>query len=137
VSGEGQVATQPLVSIEQFGIGGLGSVRGYQEGELYGDNGWYVQTELRAPVLRPKEMFEGKPVDLGLTLSAFTDFGEIFLIDPQTRESRSDLWGAGFAGAWWFGPQFSGRVAVAWPLLNSPSRSAGTVRVSFGITAQF
>jgi len=137
VIGEGQMATQPLVSLEQFGIGGLGSVRGYQEGEIYGDHGWYTQVELTAPPIKPSQTLEGKLVDLSLTLSAFTDYGQIYLIDPQGRDARSDLWGAGFAGSLWFGPQLSGRVAVAWPLLNSPSRSAGTVRVSFGISAQF
>jgi hemolysin activation/secretion protein len=137
VGGEAQLATQPLVSVEQFGIGGMGSVRGYQEGELYGDNGWYTQVELRAPVISPKEMFDGKPVDLGINFSAFTDYGQVFLIDPHGRPPSSDLWGAGFAGSMWLGPQLSGRVAVAWPLLNSPSRAAGTVRFTFGISAQF
>ena len=32
---DGQWASQPLISIEQFGIGGVNSVRGYHEGEEF------------------------------------------------------------------------------------------------------
>ena len=36
---QGQVADGPLVSSEQFSIGGLDTVRGYLESEALGDNG--------------------------------------------------------------------------------------------------
>ena len=36
---QGQVADQPLVSSEQFSVGGLDTVRGYLESEALGDNG--------------------------------------------------------------------------------------------------
>ena len=36
---DGQWANEPLISNEQFGAGGVASVRGYQEGQVFGDTG--------------------------------------------------------------------------------------------------
>ncbi|MGD0782620.1 MAG: ShlB/FhaC/HecB family hemolysin secretion/activation protein, partial [Candidatus Aminicenantales bacterium] len=45
----GQWASEPLISNEQFPLGGTAGVRGYQEGETYGDTGWRTTLDLRAP----------------------------------------------------------------------------------------
>ena len=45
---DGQLASQPLIATEQFPLGGFDSVRGYLEGELFGDHGWNSQVELRS-----------------------------------------------------------------------------------------
>ncbi len=45
----GQIAGEPLISNEQFAIGGVDSVRGYLESEALGDWGYAAQTELRGP----------------------------------------------------------------------------------------
>jgi hemolysin activation/secretion protein len=50
--GRGQIANQPLVSTEQFPLGGLDSVRGYLQSSAFGDDAWNFQTELRTPGLR-------------------------------------------------------------------------------------
>jgi hemolysin activation/secretion protein len=46
---KGQVAGEPLVAGEQFGLGGMQSVRGFAERELLGDNGWNTNLEVIAP----------------------------------------------------------------------------------------
>ncbi len=46
---EAQYSPDALISGEQFGIGGAGSVRGYQERELAGDYGHAVRAELLGP----------------------------------------------------------------------------------------
>lgn len=48
---EGQLASGPLISNEQFGVGGADSVRGYAESERLGDNGVQGSVELRTPQL--------------------------------------------------------------------------------------
>ena len=48
---QGQISDQPLISSEQFGLGGLDSVRGYLESENVGDNGLAGTFELRSPNL--------------------------------------------------------------------------------------
>jgi hemolysin activation/secretion protein len=137
VTAEGQIANQPLVSLEQFGIGGNASVRGYLEGELYGDNGFYTQIELKSPsVIHPVNLGD-RSVNVAAGLSVFTDYGQIYLIDPQGRDPDSELWGAGVAGNLLVGAHFEARVTLGWPLMDSPLHKAGTSRVTFAIAAQF
>ena len=46
---DGQWASEPLISNEQFGVGGINGVRGYREGEVFGDMGWRITSELKTP----------------------------------------------------------------------------------------
>jgi hemolysin activation/secretion protein len=48
---DGQLASGPLISNEQYGAGGVDSVRGYTESERLGDNGIRGSIELRTPQL--------------------------------------------------------------------------------------
>lgn len=50
--GDLQLASAPLLGLEQYALGGLRSVRGYRENQLVRDNGWSVSCELRIPLLR-------------------------------------------------------------------------------------
>jgi hemolysin activation/secretion protein len=49
--GVGQVSDRNLLVSEQFGLGGYATVRGYDEREANGDQGWFVSNELRTPAL--------------------------------------------------------------------------------------
>jgi hemolysin activation/secretion protein len=51
VQAEGQLASQPLISNEQFSAGGQDTVRGYLESERLGDQALRVSFELRTPGL--------------------------------------------------------------------------------------
>lgn len=46
-----QYAGRPLISNEQFSIGGVDSVRGYNESQVLGDDGGYGQLQIDAPSL--------------------------------------------------------------------------------------
>lgn len=46
---DAQVAGEPLISNEQYGAGGLSSVRGYLESERLGDSGWRAGVEVHTP----------------------------------------------------------------------------------------
>jgi hemolysin activation/secretion protein len=48
---DGQVADQPLISNEQYSAGGMGSVRGYKETEVLGDDAFHATVEFSAPDL--------------------------------------------------------------------------------------
>ena len=50
----GQMATGALISNEQFSLGGLNSVRGYFEGDVFGDAGWTTSAELRTPYINAR-----------------------------------------------------------------------------------
>lgn len=64
-----QLATDPLLSLEQFSLGGAQSVRGYRENQLLRDNGVFASLEVRVPIWRNKEK---NPI---LALAPFFDFG--------------------------------------------------------------
>lgn len=53
--GDVQLADRRLVSLEQFGVGGIASVRGYRQDQLLTDNGAFGSIELRVPILRIRE----------------------------------------------------------------------------------
>lgn len=65
-----QLADRPLLSNEQFGIGGQDNVRGYRQDALLTDNGIFASAEMRIPILRIPKL----PGVLQLT--PFVDFGK-------------------------------------------------------------
>lgn len=77
-----QIADRPLVPLEQFGIGGLDSVRGYRQDALLSDGGLFASAELRIPVYRVPER------QLTLQVTPFVDFGTIW---NEAGRSPEDL----------------------------------------------
>ena len=85
VKGTGQVTTGPVVVIEQMLLGGPDSVRGYQLGERFVDEGFTVSAETRIPFF-PSLM----PTALQQTQGAiFIDHGAGNLRNPAPGEHRS------------------------------------------------
>ena len=67
--GDMQFADRPLVPLEQIGIGGQESVRGYRQDALLTDNAIFASAEVRFPIAR----FAGQ--NNILQLAPFVDFG--------------------------------------------------------------
>ncbi|MDD5138775.1 MAG: helix-turn-helix domain-containing protein [Verrucomicrobiales bacterium] len=138
---DGQWASTPLISNEQFAMGGTAGVRGYMEGELYGDTGWRLTLEPRTPQVNIG-MVDGD-IPFWVRASAFVDYGEVYRLDPTpgTSSSRQQLVGVGSGITANIGSHLDARLTVAWPLLTdtaSPSgASDGSIIVYFGIGAQF
>jgi len=85
VRGSGQITTGPVVVIEQMLLGGPDSVRGYQLGERFVDEGYTVSAETRIPFF-PSLM----PTALKETQGAiFIDYGAGHLRNPSPGEQRS------------------------------------------------
>jgi hemolysin activation/secretion protein len=132
---DGQWANEPLISTEQFGIGGLAGVRGYREGEVFGDRGWRITCEPKSPPVLFARVFDQYP--LLVRFSIFMDYGQAFLIDPNGRQGETSLWGVGGGLSATLGSHFEARVAAAMPLLDTPQINRGEGRFYFGIDAQF
>lgn len=45
-----QLASEPILALEQFSLGGKDSVRGYQQNLLLTDNAWFISAEARLPI---------------------------------------------------------------------------------------
>lgn len=134
---DGQWASEPLISNEEFGGGGIAGVRGYREGEVFGDTGWRATSELKLPPYRIGYVGGGTKRPLVVRSSFFMDYADTYLLDPGSRQSAIPLWGAGFAGAASLGNHFSGMLSFAWPFLSTPYTEAYQVRIAFSLTAQF
>jgi len=63
-----QLAFDPLLSMEQFAVGGAYSVRGYRENQYVNDNGLVTSLELRYPVYRSSNQ--------ELQVMTFYDYGQ-------------------------------------------------------------
>jgi hemolysin activation/secretion protein len=82
--GDVQFADRPLVPLEQIGIGGQESVRGYRQDALLTDNAVFASAEVRLPIAR----FAGE--NNLLQLAPFIDFGTAWNRGGRDDESNSD-----------------------------------------------
>lgn len=82
-----------LLSQEQFGIGGMASVRGYRVDQLLTDNGIFASLELQYPILQVRQM-QGK-----LFVVPFIGFGTGWNASPPNPDP-STLVGTGLGLLW-------------------------------------
>ncbi|MBC8097025.1 MAG: BamA/TamA family outer membrane protein [Akkermansiaceae bacterium] len=133
-----QMATGALISNEQFALGGLNSVRGYYEGDDYGDAGWFGSAEIKSPFVAGRVPIWSGVVPVWLRVSAFADVGQRFLLDTTAPLDRDlILWGAGFALSANINNRLDARLAVAWPFADSANTKAFEPRAYFSLGGQF
>lgn len=143
VNVSGQWASAPLINNEQFALGGTGGVRGYQQGEIYGDDGWRAMFDLRAPPIGVGNFpLRSRDVPAELRCSWFMDYGNAILIDrPVKAGGTTDIsylqWGTGLGFLLNLGADFDARLTLAWALLDTPATRAGEAQAYFSIGAQF
>jgi len=133
----GHWATAPLISNEQFPLGGTAGVRGYQEGENYSDAGWRLSLDLRAP---PHQVgafpVTGGSVPAFARPSIFMDYGDGYQLDRQTPGPEHQ-WGTGFGVFLTAGQHFEARLTLGWALLATPVTSVGGIQAYFSVGTQF
>jgi hemolysin activation/secretion protein len=100
VRGSGQLSNYRLLPIEQFVIGGYGTVRGYDPATYLGDSGYYVSTELMfaPPFIGEKTLFGQRVAQLA-QFAFFYDHGGAFTTETETDEIGSEFlsgYGGGF-----------------------------------------
>ncbi|WP_017720987.1 ShlB/FhaC/HecB family hemolysin secretion/activation protein [Kamptonema formosum] len=111
-----QLATETLVPLEQFGLGGLRSVRGYRQDDLLTDLGAFVSAEVQLPVWRSPEV---KGV---LHAVPFVDFGCGTNLGATPDPDPNTLLGVGVGLQWQMGENFTARLDYSIPLIDSESR---------------
>jgi len=137
----GQWASEPLINNEQFALGGTAGVRGYEEGEVYGDDGWRVMFDLNAPPVNVGYFPDSRGGDgtpAYLRCSWFMDYGETYLIDrPTPLNLAYQEWGTGVGFYLTAGEHFDARLTLAWALHDTPATHAGEARAYFSVGLQF
>ena len=140
----GQWASAPLISNEQFALGGTSGVRGYKEGLHYGDTGWRVLFDVNAPPVNIGYFPTANgDVPANLRCSWFMDYGEAYRIDRSASyaEQVGGLsryqWGTGAGFFLTAGEHFDARLTLGWALLGNPENSAGSAQAYFSVGFQF
>jgi hypothetical protein len=132
---DGQWASEPLISNEQFGIGGVNSVRGYHEGEVFGDSGWHASLEEQTPAHIIGTVYDGET--LSIRGSAYTDLATVYLLDPQGRPPASKLWGTGVGLMAGVGSHWQAQFLFSVPLISTVDVPRFNPYFNFSLSAQF
>jgi hemolysin activation/secretion protein len=132
---DGQWASEPLISNEQFGIGGVNSVRGYHEGEAFGDTGWHFSLEQQTPPHVVGIAYGNTP--LTIRGSAYMDCGAVYLLDPLGRPASTELWSTGVGLAASVGSHWEARFLFSLPLISTSITPRDQPFFNFALTAQF
>ncbi|WP_298911385.1 ShlB/FhaC/HecB family hemolysin secretion/activation protein [uncultured Nostoc sp.] len=109
--GDFQLAADSLVPLEQFGLGGQLSVRGYRQDALITDNGMLLSAEFRLPIIRAPK------IGGVLQLTPFIDVGKGWNVKGE-NPSPSLLVGTGLGLLWKQGNNFSVRLDWGIPLTS-------------------
>ena len=128
-----QLAGAPLISNEQYSIGGMNSVRGYYESQVLGDDGFTAGAAFESPRL-------SKPA------RGIDDLHAVYFIEggranthtplPGTKRHQA-LLGTG-AGLRWRGwRRYSVTTDFAYPLLDNGTVNKGDWRVDFVLRGDF
>lgn len=110
VRGDLQIADRALVPLEQFGIGGQETVRGYRQEALLIDNGVLFSTELRLPILKAPR------IGGVLQLTPFIDIGTGWN-NGTNNPNPNTLVGPGLGLLWQQG-DFSARIDYGIPVVS-------------------
>lgn len=116
-----QIADGPLVSSEQFGLGGAGSVRGFRQDRLLADNGVFGSAEVQLPIL---QAFGGDGV---LQVVPFFDVGTVWNNEGRFDPDPETLVATGFGLQFQFRDDIFARIDWGIPLTDADSQD-GTLQ---------
>ncbi|MCC5648345.1 ShlB/FhaC/HecB family hemolysin secretion/activation protein [Nostoc sp. XA013] len=113
-----QLASTTLLPIEQIGLGGQDSIRGYRQDYLLTDNGTFVSAEVQVPILRLPQ------IDSTLQVVPFVDFGVGWNSSGRENPENPDpntLAAVGLGLRWSQGDRFTLRLDWGIPLVSVDS----------------
>jgi hemolysin activation/secretion protein len=110
-----QLASRRLLPIEQFGLGGQDSVRGYRQDYLLTDNGAFASAEVQIPILRLSQ------IDSILQVVPFVDFGVGWNSSSRDKFDPNTLASVGLGLRWSQGDRFTVRLDWGIPLISVDS----------------
>lgn len=129
-----QYTHQALVSGEQFGIAGAGSVRGFSEREVARDTGHFANLELYTPNFGPKLGIDGSSV----RLLTYYDFGYAANnpLQGETRQKAS-ISAVGVGLRWQHERSFSWRLDVSQVTDPAGAKLPNARRAQFALNYTF
>jgi hemolysin activation/secretion protein len=131
---QGQIADSPLIDNEQFGAGGVSTVRGYYESQQLGDDALQGSLELRTPTM--DKLLPDYLQDLYFL--AFIDGAKLWIKEPLPgQQDEFELVGTGIGMRLRLLEDLSGKLDWAWALQDDSSVDRGDDRTHFSIEYDF
>lgn len=111
-----QLSTTDLVPLEQFGLGGQESVRGYRQDTVLADNGILASAELRIPLYKTENR--------GFIVQAtpFLDVGTAWNSGGNGSVDDNTLAAIGLGLRFELGNRLTARIDYGYPIINVDSR---------------
>jgi hemolysin activation/secretion protein len=126
---QGQYSHEPLIPGEQFGLGGVNSVRGFEERAVAGDRGNRISLELWAPPLQSL---------YNLRVLGFVDAGHTDLLKTLPGEIGSEtLVSAGIGLRWYWKEYVSVQFDYGHELNGARTPGAGGTQAYFSIFCRY
>lgn len=130
----GQVTKEPLISNEQFSLGGYDTVRGYLESQVFVDDGVNTVFELRSPVFSLFKLAKQNK----LRLISFVDTGFGRIQEPLPGQAESFfIWSTGLGMTANLFDGINANLYWAYPLSDNGTLEAGDSRLHFSAAYQF
>jgi hemolysin activation/secretion protein len=107
-----QLSTTDLVPLEQFGLGGIESARGYRQDALLSDNGIFASAELRVPVYNWEES------KASLAVIPFADFGTVWDNSNNENLGTNTLFSLGVGLQYSLSDRLNARLDWGIPLVD-------------------
>ncbi len=115
IRADAQLASTALVPLEQIGLGGQETVRGYRQDVLLTDNGVIAKLELRYPIVRLPEQ------QSLLQITPFFDFGAAWNNSGNAAVNNNTLAAIGLGLLWQTNNRLTARFDWGIPLISVPS----------------
>lgn len=159
IRASGQLSSQVLLPSEEFGLGGLNTVRGYEERTINGDQGFFGSVEVKFPafngIIKPRYNGRGILTEDLWQIILFCDYGIAWVknnIVYQTQYIQNDqvytsstlgpkrqyLLGAGPGLRYQVGAYLFAQVDLGFKLHKNPSQwGGGWAMLHFAVTGGF
>jgi len=138
VKASGQWASQNLLPSEQFDLGGMNSVRGYDEREVNKDSAFLANVEFMLPIFKILN-YRWKNIHDAMEFLVFWDYGIGWNHDPIPFEKKNQwLMGIGPGLRYTIDPYLTARVDWGIRLHKAPSQfEGGNSRLHFSLILSY
>lgn len=139
VKGEIQEADANLVPSEQLGLGGYDTVRGYQQREVNGDNGYLISTEVATPPVSIGDFIGVPKLHDQLQFLGFVDYGGTSLhhVMPADTNPNTNLLGVGPGLRYVINPYLTLRFDYGFQLITTDFGTGQHSRGDVGVVISY
>ena len=139
VRGEIQESDANLLPSEELGLGGYETVRGYEEREVNGDNGFLASTEVATPPVSLAQLFGCTTIKDQLQFIGFVDYGGTSLhqATPSDINPNSNLLGVGPGLRYAITPYLSLRFDYGFQMIDTGLGNGEHSRAHVGVVVSY